>query len=377
MKAIFYISLLLIFYPYFIYPAILWMLSFLFEKKIKKENIYPPVSLIISVYNEEKLIEEKIINSLAIDYPKEKLEIIIASESNDKTDEIVRKYKNRGIKLYKFSNREGKAATLYRVVPEAKGEIIVFSDANAIYKKDAIQKLINNFSDERIGCVSGRMCYEKSEGDVSGGGEIAYWNYYEFFIKKISSRLLSLSGGVSGSIFALRKKAYFPLNRYRGDDFELSINAAINGYGVILEAEAISLEKASETLGKEFKRKVRMISWNFKSACLLLTEALRRSRIFISFQILSHKIVRWLAPFFIITFFISSMFLIKEGMFFKIFFLAQVLFYSVSLFGLFFQESKLKLLLLPSYFCMVNYAAILGVFASIFKKDEILWEKSR
>ena len=142
----------------------------MFGKKVNKKEIYPYVSLIISAYNEENVMRQKIENSLELDYPKEKLEIIVASESTDKTNEIVKEYKDKGVTLYAYEKREGKRATLYRTVPLAKGEIIVFSDANAIYKKDAVKKIVRNFSDKRIGCVSGRLRYINQKRSIIGEG---------------------------------------------------------------------------------------------------------------------------------------------------------------------------------------------------------------
>lgn len=380
MEILFLISLCLIIYPYCGYPVILWLLSKLMSKKVKKEEIIPYVTLLISAYNEENVIRSKIENTLELDYPRDKLEIIVASESTDKTNEIVSEYTDKGIILHAFKDRQGKAATLYKVVPLAKGEIIMFSDANAMYKKDALRKIARNFYDDRIGCVSGRLCY-KTPGDASSIGESEgfYWKY-ETVVKELENRLFSLLGA-NGSIFAIRKKLYFPISQKRGDDFELPIQIAIKGSGVVLEPEALSYEESSETIEGEFKRKVRIISWNIKSALILLKEAIKERRLLIPFQLLSHKLIRWFVPLWLILLYISNGLCVTSGLFWTISFLLQTIFYLIALFALIFEKRgkylKLKIFSIPLYFTMVNYASLIGILRSFFRKEATKWQKTR
>ncbi|MBF0472832.1 MAG: glycosyltransferase family 2 protein [Nitrospirae bacterium] len=372
---LYYFLIFLIIYPYVIYPIVLFFLALIFSKKPEQGDELPIVSLVISAYNEERVIEAKIKNSLELDYPR--LEIIIASESNDSTNEIVKGYE--GIRLFAFEGREGKAATLYRVIPQCSGEIIIFSDANGMYEKEAIRKLVRNFKDKGVGCVSGRMKYINPNQTSIGKGESIYWNY-EFIIKKLSSRLQHLLGA-NGCIFALRKEAWLPLSKYRGDDFELPINAGINGYKVILEPEAIAYEEVTENFRDEYKRKVRIMSWNFISALMLLREAVIKGRVFIGFQLISHKILRWLTPFFLIALLINNIMIIKEGQ--TIYFVTLILqlgLYLSAIIGLLidkFTSKRLpKILLIPYYYCMTNYASMIAIIRSIFREDRI-WEKNR
>lgn len=363
-------------YVYLGFPFLLLILSKIKPDRVKKKEFFPTVSLIISVCNEEDIIEQKIKNTLELDYPKELLEIIVASESNDRTNEIVKKYERSGIKLIAFSNREGKAATLFKIVPVSKGDILLFSDANAIYDKLAIKKIARNFNDEKVGCVGGRMQYLNPAASISGKGEMTFWDY-ENFLKKMSS------GAVAGSIFALRREAYLPLNKYRGDDFELSIRAAINGYKVVYEEEALSYEEVYETTKKEYKKKVRVISWNLESALMLFPEALKKKRFFIAFKILSHRILRWLVPFFLIALFVSNLVLVfnNDGSVFKYFFWSQIFLYLSALVGFIIDRfSKLKranIFWLPYFFCLVNYAALIGTSKTLFRKTGTLWEVER
>ena len=377
MLIVFIFSFSVLIYIFFGYPVVLGILSFLFGKKVNKKEFYPHVSLIISAYNEENIIREKIENSFELDYPKEKLEIIVASESTDKTNEIVKEYIGKGVVLYAYDNREGKRATLYRTVPLAKGEIIVFSDANAIYKRDAIRKLVRNFFDDRIGCVSGRLIYVNPKKSSIGSGEITYWEY-DLILKRMASNLFALGGGVNGSILAIRKKLYNPIDKYRGDDFEISNRIEINGHGVILEPEAISYEETSENSKQEFKRKVRLATWNLKSTILLLIEAVQKGRLLTTFILFSHRFLRYITPVWLIILFLSNSFLLNTNLIY-LFFL-QILFYSLAFIGLTMEKYYNKInsfLLIPSYFCMVNYAALLALMKNLFGKTEMLWEKVR
>ena len=197
--------------------------------------------LIISAYNEQDVIREKLENTLALDYPKEKLEVIVASEAADGTNAVVREYAGRGIILHAFEDREGKPATLYRTVPLARGEMIVFSDANAMYHRDAIRKLVRNFADPRgMRERQAHLREPRGVGHRPGGNGLLGVRVSP--VKEMLSRIMKLSGGVNGSIFAIRKSLYLPVDRYRGDDFELSNRIQIAGHGVILEPEALSFE---------------------------------------------------------------------------------------------------------------------------------------
>jgi len=374
---IFWLSIFFIFYCYFGYPLILVILGMIFSREIKKAEIMPSVSLLISVYNEEKIIEKKIENSLDLDYPEAKLEIIVASESDDKTNEIVKKYKDRGVKLLVFQGRGGKPYTIYRTIPKCQGEIIVLTDANSIFKKDAILKLVRNFADSRIGCVSGELKYLNPKKASIGEGEGLYWKY-EIFIKKLESKIQSVLGA-NGSIYGFRKNLYSPLSQYRGDDFDLPIRITQQGYGVVFEPEAISEEEVYPETIKEFKRKVFTIGWHFPAVLILLKDSLKKIQPLLIFQLISHKILRWLIGFFLTLLFLSNIFLL-ENTFYLILFIGQIIFYSLAIFG-YLQDKKgeklNKLINLTYYFCMVNLAALVGVINGIIGKQKPTWEKVR
>lgn len=377
MEIIFWLSVFFILYCYLGYPLILFILGLIFRKEIKRAEITPSVSLLIPVYNEEKIIQKKIENSLDLDYPKDKLEIVVASESNDKTNGIVKKYENKGVKLFAYLGRKGKDHTVYRTIPECRGEIIVFTDANGMFKKDALKKLVRNFNDSRIGCASGELKYINPQKVSIGESEGLYWKY-EIFIKNLENKNQSVLGA-NGSIYALRKKLYSPLSKYRGGDFDLPIKVAQQGYGVVWEPEAISQEEVSSTTKKEFERKTRIIAWTWRSALILLKDSFKKNQLLLIFQLISHKILRWLIGFFLIFIFLSNIFLL-DNPFYLILFIGQISFYSLATFG-YFQDKKgkklNKLVNLAYYFCMVNLAALIGVIKGLLGRQKAIWEKVR
>lgn len=354
------------------YPFFLFALQPFLRKKIQKNIIYPKISLVVSCYNEEKVIEEKIKNILLLDYPKEKLEVVFASESNDKTNFIIKKYNEENFKLFAYEGRRGKQSTLWRTIPHCSGEIIVFSDANAFYKGDALKNIVKNFFDERVGAVSGLLQYKKISTS-SSVNEGIYWKY-EFFLKNLESKIGSLLGA-NGSIFAIRKSLYRPLSEWRGDDYELPVIVAEDGFLSILEKDAVSFEAPYETQKEINKRKLVIVSWHFKSSLLLLKRALLKRAFLQFFQIISHKVLRWLVGIFLIILFLSNLFLLSHT-FFQVFLFAQVLFYFFAVLGIIFEKKQknIRIFSIPYYFCSINYIGLLGSFRGLFSKTSPTWE---
>ncbi len=377
MQIIFWLSIFLILFSYFGYPLILMILGLFKSKKIKKAEIRPSVTLLILVYNEEKIIRKKIENSLDLDYPKNKLEIIVASESDDKTNKIVKEYKDKGVKLFDYSGRKGKQYSIFRTIPNCSGEIVAFTDANGIFKKDAIKKLVRNFDDPYIGCVSGELKYVNSEEKKAGESEGLYWRY-EVFIKRLESKIQSVLGA-NGSIYAIKKKLYFPLSKYRGDDFELPIRVAQQGYGVVWEPEAVSFEETSKTIKEEFKRKTRIVGWVWTSTLILLKDSFKKRQFLLVFQLISHKILRWLVGLFLALIFSINFFLLDKSLYLGLL-VIQITFYSLGIWGYFKEkrgEKSNKLINVMYYFCAINLAAVLGIFKTILGKQKPTWQKVR
>lgn len=378
-EALFIISGFVIFYIYFGYPFILWLIPTKHNIKDKRynetEENLPKVSLIIAAYNEEKVIEEKIKNSLELDYPPEKFEILIGSDgSSDKTAEIINQYKDNRLSFYNFQQRRGKTSVLNDLVPKAKGEIIVFSDANAIYQKDAIKKLVRHFEDKSIGAVSGD-CKLINPSYSYGTSEGLYYKYERFIQEKES--LINSSIGVDGAIYAIRKELFkSPSNNIILDDLTISMEIAKKGYKVIIDSTALAFEKASPDWKDEFRRKTRIGAGIVQ--CLKQKEGIPNfSNKLLFWQYISHRLLRWWAFFFLITFFILNLFLLdtKLGI---VIFTFQIIFYFLALLGWFFiNRVKSPIFSIPFYFCMTNLSAFIGFFKGIFNIQKVTWKQAK
>jgi cellulose synthase/poly-beta-1,6-N-acetylglucosamine synthase-like glycosyltransferase len=375
MRLLFWLSLALVGYTYFGYPLLLWVLAKLWGRTPARAPITPKVTLLISAYNEQEVIAEKLQNSLALDYPREKLEILVASESTDQTNSIAASFAPQGVRLLSFLPRRGKSATLYAAVPQSTGEIIVFSDANCLYEPDALRKLVRNLADLRVGCVAGRFYY-RDRNRPSSKVESLY-RRYEAWVKRLESRLFSLAGA-DGPIFAVRKSLYLPLSETRGDDFELPVRVVLHGHGTIFEPEAVSLEYGPDSIGTEFRRRVRIISWMSISAILLAKEALARRKFLVVFQLISHKFLRWLALVFLAAALASSMALTAP--FYRMLLALQLLFYLVALLAWRLESRLPRVLLFPYYICAIHLAALIGLsrsFSTAAGSAGYTWEKLR
>ncbi|KPK41325.1 MAG: hypothetical protein AMJ78_05790 [Omnitrophica WOR_2 bacterium SM23_29] len=372
-QLIFWFTLILIILSYFGYPVILTLFVSFKKRPYKKENIEPSVTLLIPAHNEEAVIQEKIENSLSLDYPKDKFEILlILDECTDRTKEIAERYINRGIMIIEQKPRKGKIAALNLAIPQAKGEILVFTDANSMYEKDAIRKLVRNFADEKVGCVCGELKYV-SESSV-GEGENLYWKY-EKFLKTKESQLQSLLV-VNGSIYAIRKKLYEPVEETLADDFVNPMRIAKKGYGLVYEPEAIAVEKAAESTKDEFNRKIRITSQGLKASFVICGTILSSGLLRI-FQFIFHKFIRWLVLLFLIIIFVSNLFLLGHW-FYQVTLFGQISFYLFALIGYLLQEkgTKIKIFNIPFYFCMVNLASLIGFLKFLSGGIKGTWEKA-
>jgi cellulose synthase/poly-beta-1,6-N-acetylglucosamine synthase-like glycosyltransferase len=368
----FWIILGIIIYIYIGYPLLLWILSFLKrDKQPSKGEFEPTVSFIITAYNEEKVIEEKLKNTLTLDYPRQKREIIIVNDcSTDRTEEIVKKYINKGIKLINSGKRVGKTGCQNIAVKQASGEILVFSDATSHYNRNTIKMLVKNFSDSSVGCVGGKLKYI-AKGTAAESESI--YLKYESYLKSLESKLCSLVG-VDGSIYSVRKDAFVNLKENLISDFIEPIMIYRNGLKTIYEKNAISLETVSEKIKGSITRRIRIITralFGLLSVKYMLNPFRYR---FFSLELISHKLLRWFQPFFFIALFISNIFLLHKLPFF-IFFLLQVALYIFGTLGLIFR--KITILKLPAYFISMNYAFILSWINLVRRKNFVLWETSR
>ena len=323
----------------------------------------PSVSMIITAYNEEKTIEKKLKNCLEINYPRDKIEFIIGSDgSTDQTETIVRYYQKEGFKLYAFAERQGKANVLNKIVPEAKGDILVFSDANTLYDKDTIKHMVVHFIDSRVGGVCGNLILINPNENAGGMGEKLYWKY-ENHLKYLEGKIKTVFGA-SGGVYAIRRHLFFGLPFSKttiSDDFLIPMFIVGKGYDIIYESKAIAKELTSIDMKGEYQRKVRIGAANYyalhKIRCFL-----NPLRGYVALGLWSHKVIRWLVPFFLWFLFVSNLFLIKTELYF-VFFLLQMLFYFCALLGwlLIRISVRIKILLYINYFVVVNFALFVGL----------------
>lgn len=360
-------------YTYAGYPLLLFLIG-LFRKKLRNDEPgeYPRVALIISAYNEERIIREKIENSLELDYPKDRLRIIVASDgSADATDAIVREYEDRNVTLKSFGRREGKSATLNRAVVGLDDDILIFSDANAFYEEDAVKRLIGNLQHDEIGCVVGHLLYLQNSSYV-GKGESIYWRY-ESFLNGLESRLRSVLVA-TGTIFAIRRELFKPIRSDVANDFQIPADVAAAGYGVVYESEAVAYERSTFYFREEFARKRRIIVRGLTGFRNLRRNFGGPFRIF---QFFSRKMLRWLIGPMLPLLYITNIFLLSDPLF-AVLFVFQNVFYSLAAVGAFMRRGRVssRILLIPFYFVMVNAAALAAIATFIGGRRLTAWEKA-
>ncbi len=374
MQVIFWSALITIIYIYIGYPAMLLILSFLRNKPVKKADIEPNVSVVIPAYNEELVIEEKIRNTLSLDYPREKLEIIIASDgSTDATADIVKKYVEHGIRLFDYPARRGKPGVLNEIVPQARGEIIIFTDASGMLENSAVRKLVRNFGDPLVGCVCGDYKFSHPDSTLRGQGESMFVKY-ELFIKKKEAQIGSILG-LHGAIYAIRKELYFNLEEDTiNDDYIIPARIVERGFRSVFEEEAVVYERQGLDMGGEFRRRIRMAAGNCQLLYRLkpLLNPLR-GMIFIEF--FSHKVLRTMTPPLLIMLFISNIFL--TGKIYTFIFLSQVSFYALAIAGYAMERKRvyLRYFYAPFYFCMSNIAVALGMLRFLCGTQGVRWQR--
>lgn len=361
-KIIFWICVALVFYIYLGFPLLIALLGRSRRRDIAiPEEILPQVTLLISAYNESREIAAKVENSLSLQYPPGRLEIVVISDcSDDGTDEIVQQYASRGVKLLRQSQRFGKSAGLNVGVAQAAGEILIFSDANAIYDRNALLRLVEHFADPRVGYVVGNARYvERASATASAQSESLYWRY-ETWLKQRESAFQSVVGG-DGAIYAIRRELFAPLQPTDINDFVNPLQIIDRGYVGVFEPAAICYEEAAATFHQEFRRKVRIISRSL-NALRRVPGALNPLRNFRHwFLLVSHKVLRWLAPIFLLLALASAL-LLWAVPFYRLAALLQIGFYGLALIGRVWEggRGKWKILQLPFYFCVVNAASLLG-----------------
>ena len=373
---IFWVSIVTIIYTYIGYPLLLFLISKFAKRPVDKKPILPTVTILIAAYNEEKVIEQRIRNCLALDYPKDKLEVLVTSDgSTDRTNEIVRQFSKQGVKLINSPTRKGKAHALNLAIAQAKGEIVVFADARQVYDKDAIKELVANFNDRQVGAVSGELHLLDGTKTPIGEGVRTYWEYEKFLRKRES--MIHSSIGTTGAIYAIRKELFttIPENTIL-DDFIIPMRIVQKGFRVIFDSSAKAYDRAFSKARQEFTRKVRTLAGNLQ-AFLLIRNMFNPFQCKIALQLISHKLLRLVVPYLLMIVFIINFFLISQPLY-KFIFALQLLFYASALVGLFSQNSKYnhKICKLCYTFSLLNLAVVVGCWRFIRNKQSSAWEKA-
>ncbi|HZY10176.1 MAG TPA: glycosyltransferase family 2 protein, partial [Bacteroidota bacterium] len=372
-----------ILYTYGIYPIILIIVKSFHRNsqlKIKMNGSeLPSVSLVVAVYNEDPIVRHKLENLKGIDYPQEKIEFLFGSDgSTDETNEILKSFSFPNFHVELFSQRRGKAAVVNELIARAKGEIIVFSDANTFYNQDTVRKLIENFRDQTVGAACGELRLNSDNQTVGGMGEVSYWNY-ENTIKKMESSIKTTLGA-SGGVYAIRKCLFtsLPTKNVVTDDFLIPMHILRQGYKIIYEPTALAFEKISNSVTGEFRRKVRIGAANFHGISEF-APLLNPKYGFIAFALWSHKIIRWSVPFLLLIVFSTSIVLVDNSDIHRVFFLFEFVFIIIGIIGLIAEKVNLRVgkLGLPYYFIAMNAALLLGFINFIFGRQRATWDVVR
>ncbi|WP_374949287.1 glycosyltransferase family 2 protein [Mucilaginibacter sp.] len=388
MKIIFWISLFVAFYTFVGYGILLYIII-----KIKRsfrgkpvlpvvtDDELPTCTLVVAAYNEQDYMVNKIANCLQLKYPTGKLKFLFVTDgSDDRTAEIISQYPE--VQLLHRPERAGKIAAIHRAMEFVTTEVAVFTDANTFLNPEAIERICRHYSDITVGAVAGEKRVQIDENaDASAAGEGFYWKY-ESALKKWDSELYSVVGA-AGELFSVRRNLYQDVEPDTIlDDFMISMLIAAKGYRIIYEPDAYALENASENVTEELKRKIRIAAGGIQSILRLKPLLFSFKYPVLSFQYVSHRVLRWtVTPFFMIIAFITNLALAfaGDGWFYSVLFAGQVVFYLAAILGFVLEKRQLrvKALFIPYYFCVMNYAVLMGIIRYFKKTQSVAWEKSQ
>ena len=388
-EILFWICLFIVFYTYIGYGLVLYVLvkaKEMFHKQktftLPTDEELPEVTLLVAAYNEEEVVDEKMRNSLALDYPKGKLKWLwVTDGSNDGTNEKLKAYPETEI-VYQ-PERQGKTAALNRAIERVKTPIVVFTDANTMINREAIREMVRAFMDEKVGCVAGeKRIAVKEKDNAASGGEGIYWKY-ESALKRLDGKLYSAMGA-AGELFAIRTELFEKMEKDTLlDDFILSLRIVQRGYKIAYCSTAYAMESGSADMKEEEKRKVRIAAGGLQSIWRLraLLNPFRYGTV--SFQHVSHRVLRWsvtpIALFALIPLNVILATLDTRHSLYKIILLLQILFYGMGLWGYYLstRQIKNKILYIPYYFLFMNINVIRGAFYLRKRKGNGAWEKAK
>ena len=374
---VFWGAIAMLVYVYAGYPALVFVLARLRPRPVRRGPELSSVSFIVAAYNEEAVIADKLRNTLAIDYPADRLEIIVASDgSTDRTEEIVRTQFGGRVRFLAL-RRQGKTLAQNQAVEAATGDILVFSDATTIYHPPSLCALVANFADPDVGLVTGSVVYGLETNTSMDKGRAAYWNY-ESFLRRQESRFHSVLGA-AGCCYALRRQLYTPLPPELISDVVQTVKVVQQGYRAVVEDDAVVYEPAeSRTIREELERRGRVIARGLRGKYYLRDFFHPLRHPWFCFQVLSHRLLRWSVPLFLVALFLANAALLDRPLF-RALFVAQVAFYLIAALGYALERRNLRPrgLTIPFYFCVINLAPLLAVRALLRGERKATWETSR
>lgn len=379
-QILFWVAVAVILYTYVFFPALVFVRGRLVRRPFKTAEITPSMTMVIAAHNEAAGIGAKLDNLLSLDYPRDRLEVIVASDgSNDGTNEIVQSYAAQNVKLLALK-RQGKAPALDAAVAASHGEILIFSDANSMYAPGALRALARPFADAEVGGVAGNQVYlsKQSEG-LSGDGEKSYWG----FDRKLKQSQSKSGNAISatGAIYAIRRSLFRGVPVGVTDDFANSTDVIVQGYRLVFAPDAIAYEPVAGTGKVEFGRKVRVMTRGLRGVLVVRRELLNPLRYgFYALQLFSHKVLRRLVVFPLLLLLLVSPLLWSRGIVYQAATALQLAFYGCGLLGWLLRNGRLgrlKLFTIPFFFCMVNVASLIAAINLIRGHRIDFWEPQR
>lgn len=378
---LFWASVGLVVYTYVLFPGLIFLRGLIRPRPYKRAELdpLPKVSVLIAAYNEAKSIEGKIENLISLDYPRDRLEVVIASDgSSDGTNKIVEKYAEHGVKSLSLT-RQGKAAALNAAFTASSGEIIVFSDANSMYDRSAIRALVRPFADPEVGGVAGNQRYLPEQSDAAAsGGEDAYWNFDRSL--KRSQGKVGNTISATGAIYAIRRTLFAPIPEGVTDDFYTSTGVIAQGYRLVFAQDAVAYEPTAGSSGLEYGRKVRIMTRGLR-AVFKRRQLLNPFKYgFYALQLFSHKVLRRVVVIPLLVLLLVSPWLWHEGFIYLAVLLGQLIIYSLGTMGGLFKKTRfgqLKIFALPFFFVLVNGAALVATYNLLRGYQIDRWEPQR
>lgn len=379
---VFWFSLFCIFYAYLGYHLLLSVLSLMKQRPVAAEDMQPRVSLLLAVFNEEDSLEQKLRNCLELDYPKHLLEIVIVSDgSTDRTNAILKDWARNHprIKVHALEANIGKTSCLNHVLPDLTGDIVLLTDSNTWLPPHTLELLLSPFADQQVGLVTGSTYYVSPEDmhDTKNYG-LSIYNRLEKLAKKLETRTGSCVGA-DGAIFALRRSLFNPLHPKDINDFVLPLRVVRAGYRTVFVQEAVCLEFTDKYMQSEFQRQKRITARTLRAIWSYRDLLNPWSRPLFALKLFSHKLMKFLTPFFLIIAFAANLMLVPQSLLYAGLFFIQLVLYSLALLG-YIQEIKnykQSMNWLPYSFAATNIAMLFGWFSFLSGRSAVTWQPNR